>query len=1117
MKMRVLLAGLLTPFLFTGCGDKPKESQTKDHHAAAPTQSSTLFKLLSTEESGIDFSNSFTEETELLFYNFQYLFNGGGVAVADFDQDGLPDIFFSGNEVSNRIYRNLGNLKFEDLTQKAGVGAENEWCTGVTVADVNNDGLPDLYVSKSGYLPGEERKNRLYINKGDFTFSEEAESYGIADSGYTTQSAFFDFDLDGDLDLYVLNHKNTWKGDRKLSRNDLTNNLITADHLYRNDGGKFTDVSKSAGLKNEIFGGYGLGLAVGDLDGNGYPDVYVSNDYDSPDFMYMNQGDGTFKDEIKERTSHIALYSMGNDIADFNNDGLLDFIALDMSAEDHFRLKTQMGAMAPKKFYELVEFGLPHQYMYNTLQVNNGNGTFSDIGQLAGVHSTDWSWAPLFADFDNDGYKDLFVSNGYRLDDRDNDYQRKVAREYGTTEQFTDDQKKTIFRNTPSTPLPNYVFKNNGDFTFTKKSYEWGVAQKGFTQGTAFADFDRDGDLDLVMNNMNERAWLYQNTADQSGKHFLNVSLKSDSKNPIGAQVEIETQDGIQLELLNVTRGYISSMNDLLHFGLGDQSIVDRLTVTWPDGKTQTLTNIKGDQILTLDYKDAARSANAAESVNPLFAQNKAAGIGLDFKHVENPFDDFEKEILLPHRNSQHGPGMSVGDINGDGLDDIYVGGAMNQAGQLFVQNENGKFSPKKLPAFISDKKSEDVGSLFYDYDKDGDLDLYVASGGNEYAENAPELQDRLYTNDGKGNFTKSKGVLPTMLTSGKSVSAGDFDADGDLDLFVGGRLVPGKYPFAPRSYILRYEDGKYVDATNEVAPDLYEPGLVTNSMWVDYDGDNDLDLMVVGEWMPLLLMTNDGGKLSKLEEGHPFHEETGWWSGLEAGDFDNDGDLDFVVGNLGLNYKYKTSPEEPFQIWCHDFDANGTLDIVLGYFDHGGCYPVRGRQCSSQQMPFIKDKFPTYNDFASATIEDVYGKQLKDALNYKATRFSSVYIENLGGNQFKIKNLPQRAQFSIVHSIIARDFDGDHNLDIVVSGNLYSSEVETPRNDASIGTFLKGDGKSGFDALPYSSTGYYTPGDVKDVKLVKTAHGKYLIVSAVNNDFLQVLSVLGTPSEYSL
>lgn len=1103
--MRLIYLPFLLALWLIGCSEQDsaeKGGQLVEQDSRKKNQK--LFKRIKPEESGIQFKNEMQPRTEYNFFKFEYQFNGAGVGILDVNNDGLMDIFFAGNEVSSRLYLNKGDLKFEDITDNAGVAMTDRWANGVAIADVNGDGFADIYVSCGGMNIAENRANVLFINNGDMTFSNKSQEYGVADTGYTTQSAFLDYDLDGDLDLYVLNHDDAWVTDAKITKQTSTR-PNHADILYRNDNGKFVDVSWEANLNYEDLGGWGLGIATGDINQDGYPDIYISNDYDSPDYFYINQGDGTFKDELKERMNHISLYSMGNDMADFNNDGLIDIYTLDMSAEDNERIKTQMSAMNPEKFYSLVNFGIPYQYMYNALHLNNGNGTFSDIAQHAGVHSTDWSWAPLFVDFDNDGWKDLFVSNGYRLDDRDNDYMIKTAEVYGELSDNPLYEAEKRFNEAPKTPLPNYVYQNNGDLTFSKKSYEWGLGDKGFSQGSVSADLDNDGDLDLVVNNINDFAWLYENKSNEKfNNQYLKVQTEGakSNKHGIGAKITLHTSDGIQYAELYPVRGYMSSIEPIAHFGIAEGVKINKLEVVFPGGKKVIKNNVKPNQKLLVKESEAT-DVFTKPSIDKAYLSEATELIVPSFKHEENDFDDFATEILLPHRNSQHGPGLAVGDANGDGLEDFYVGGAYGQSGRMYFQNASGKFTMAKSQPWAFQKDREDMGALFFDFDNDGDLDLYVVSGGNEFKIDALNLQDRIYVNDGKGNFKFDNSLLPQMLTSGKVVKAADYDKDGDLDLFVGGRLIPGRYPFSPKSYILRNDQGKFTDVTNELCGFLNEAGLVTAADWVDFNGDGSMDLVVVGEWTSINMFENKDGKFELLDNDL-LAKQIGWWSSLHASDIDGDGDIDFLVGNLGLNYKYKADFEEPFHIYCHDFDNSGSLDIVLGYYNQGSCYPVRGRTCSSQQMPFIKKKFGTYKDFSRATVSDIYGEKLDKALHYAATNFASVYIRNEGNGKFSIEKLPVEVQLSSVNGIVKADFNGDGKDEYAMAGNLFQAEVETPRNDASVGRILKFSSE-GFKAVAVPEAGLYVPGDVKDLKLIWMANGSNALLVANNDSGLQL------------
>ncbi|MCH2083937.1 MAG: VCBS repeat-containing protein [Saprospiraceae bacterium] len=1090
----IIIASCIVLF---SCGSDNKKPQE-------PIKDLKRFQFLSAKETGVFFNNQLSVAEQAEYFNYQYAINGSGVSLGDVNNDGLVDLYFVANARPNKLYINKGNMQFEDITEKAGLlEAEGNWSVGSTMVDINNDGFLDIYICMAGDKAVKSRKNLLYINNGDLTFTESANAYGIDDEGHSNQAVFFDYDLDDDLDLMVINHSGNWNERRPYK--ELDKRGVFSDKLFRNNGdATFTDVSEEAGLEKDRYG-FGLGISVGDLNGDRYPDMYVANDYFGANYLYFNNGDGTFSEKIKEATKHISLFSMGTDIADYNNDGLLDIITVDMVAEDNYRQKTNMAGMNPTIFYEAVDEGLHYQYMFNTLHVNNGNESFSDVAQLAGLPNTDWSWAPIFADFDADGWKDLFITNGYARDLRNKDAIMKLVREGKIGK---DKNGNTVYRISnidhysafPEKKISNYAYRNNGDMTFEKVSYDWGINQSGFSKGASFADLDNDGDLDLVVNNLNALAWLYENQSEKmTDFNYLKLSLKGEGQNrgAIGSRVSLYTADGQQqTQELTLTRGYLSSVDPILTFGLGTHNRVEKIEVLYPNGKLLTLENISSNQLLVCDIADA-QPTKITKANAQLFAE-VSKSLGVDFKHTENDYDDFKKEVLLPHRNSQHGPGIAVGDVNNDGLEDFYIGGAANQSGMMYVQMDNGTFQATNQ-SFSKDKASEDMGAVFFDADNDGDADLYVVSGGNEFSPTSALLQDRLYLNNGSGVFTKSTQSLPTMITSGKEVSVNDFDADGDLDLFVGGRIIPGLYPFAPNSYVLQNNGGSFSNVTASVAPMLERPGLVTDSEWVDFDGDGQKDLIVVGEWMSVMMLQNNQGVFQDVSANYGMDRQTGWWYSIATADFDQDGDMDFVLGNNGLNYKYKATADQPFHIYVHDFDDSGSKDIVLGYFNQGTLYPVRGRQCSSEQIPNIKEKFGSYSSFGSADLRAVYGDKLDLALHYTVSNFATSYVENNGVDGFAIHNLPQEAQFSAVNGIVVEDVDADGINDLIMSGNLHVSEVETPRNDASIGLILKGNGDGTFVPLSVQQTGYYTPGDVKDVKLLKQGAKRLLLVA--NND----------------
>ncbi len=1066
-----------------------------------------IFNPLNEKKTGISFTNTLTENDSLNYFTYGYIYMGGGVSAGDINNDGLIDLFFTGNQVQNKLYLNKGNLKFEDITEKAAISGDSRWYTGVTMADVNADGLLDIYCSVGGKFGPKE--NQLFINNGDLTFSEKAEEFGLDDGNNSVQSTFFDYDLDGDLDVYVANYPPTpfnapnqyYAIKKNLAKESET------DNLFRNDGGHFTNVTGKAGLKTF---GLSLSATVGDLNQDGWPDLYVSNDFSTPDLFYLNNKNGTFTESVKQLTKNTAFYGMGVDIADFNNDDLLDIFQVDMTAEDNRRSKANMASMNPKLFWSTVNAGFHYQYMQNSLQLNNGivNDSlpdFSNISRLAGISSTDWSWGPLIVDLDLDGWKDIFIANGTRREINNKDYFKTLDKSNNKQDSLL--QKSLAM---PSERIDNYVFKNNKDLTFTKMNEEWGISFKGFSNGSVYADLDNDGDLEIVTNNIDDPASLFENTSASQNNH-ITLKFNGPEKNPsgLGVKVYLKSNSGTQFQELTLTRGFQSSVAPQLHFGLGKTQKIDTLKIKWPDGKAQIVTNIDVNQKMTIKYADASLSREKLKMGPDKFFTTVKDSI-IDHLHIENRYDDFIKEVLIPHKTSMLGPFVDVSDLNGDGLDDFVVGGAAEQETGIYMQTNSG-FNKLQNSAIASDKGSEDMGIHIFDADNDADNDIYIVSGGNEFEPNTVLLQDRLYINNGKGEFTKSTDALPKMYTSGSRVKSFDFDKDGDLDLFVGGRLVPGNYPSPANSYILenRSENGiaNFVDVTKEIAPELQDLGMVTDASWTDFDKDGWTDLIIVGEWMPISILKNNKGKFENVSERYDLADSNGWWFSVNEGDFDKDGDIDFIIGNLGLNYKYKATEDQTFDIYFNDFDENQTNDIVLSYYNDGKEYPLRGRECSSQQIPTIKKKFEDYASFSTATLADVYTEEsLENSLHYQVKSFSSIYLENKG-DSFVKHELPFEAQISSINKIVVDDYDNDSNLDVVVVGNLYSSEVETPRNDASNGLLLKGNGQGSFKAIRALESGLYAPGDVKDMAKI-IVNGKEHLLLSKNSDYLQLIKV---------
>ncbi len=1073
-----------------------------------------LFEQVLPEESGLGFTNALPVEGDLNILVFDYYYNGGGVAIGDINNDGLPDIYLTANLEPNRLFLNRGGLRFEDISEAAGVNGLGKWATGVTLADVNADGWLDIYVCYSGPFPESDRRNELYINQKDLTFVDEAAAYGLDTPNYSTQALFFDLDRDNDLDLFLLNHsvQSYDTDDIPVLRN--AEGINSGDKVFLNHGGRFHDVTAGSGIRSSPLG-YGLGIAAGDLNNDGWTDVYVANDYAEPDYLYINNKLGGFIEQSHQSLKHMSNFGMGADIADYNNDGLADIVVGDMAPADNYRQKTNMASMNPELFQFHVDNGLHYQYMYNTLQLNRGDLRFSEVAQLAGVDSTDWSWAALFGDVDNDGWKDLLVTNGFRREHANKDFGYIMEKRTQATQDSDIEVKKQVMVELISEmgegKLTNYMFRNNGDLTFEDKSMGWGLTEETFSNGAALADLDGDGDLDIVINNIDQPALLYKNTTvERGGPPSLVVRFEGPEGNPfgIGAKVTLRAGDDTQVQENFPTRGYLSSIPPSLQFGLGGES-ADALEVSWPDGRRQSIIVSGETRSVTFNYAESSlprRSKSDDPSSPPLFADITAKA-AIRHKHMENRHDDFADEILLPHKLSRLGPAIAVGDVNGDGLEDVFVGGAARQAAALILQSTSGAFAEPVREPWTLDAGSEDVGATLFDCDGDGDLDLYVASGGNEFPEGDERYADRLYLNDGLGNFTKATERLPGLRVSGAVVETCDFDVDGDLDLFVGGRLVPKRYPSPADSFLLENENGRFVDRTQNLAPGLKELGMVTSALWTDVTSDGQADLVVAGEWMPITVFEKNGQSFEKLDS-LDLENEVGWWYSLAEIDVDNDGDTDLVGGNLGLNYKYRASQQEPFSVHANDFDESGSLDIVLSYYNDGAQFPLRGRQCSSQQMPIIADLYKTYHDFGLATLVDIYGPLgLGRSLEYHATNFAHCLIENQGDGRFEFRPLPSLAQLSTVNGILVDDFDEDGHADLVIGGNLYPVEVETIRADASFGLFLKGNGDGDFHPVDTNESGLAIDGDVKGLKRIQIKDASGILVSN-NDDRLQLISV---------
>ncbi|HEY4150413.1 MAG TPA: VCBS repeat-containing protein [Chitinophagaceae bacterium] len=1122
------ITGLLCLVLFQDCNTSSAAGKSDFH-----------FSLLDKSHTGIDFNNKVTESDSVNFYTNEYMYIGAGVAVGDFNNDGLQDIFFCGSQVSCRLYLNKGDFKFEDITQSAGVQT-SAWCTGVSVVDINNDGLPDIYVCVSGSRQPEKRKNLLFINQGNLRFKEEAAEYGLDDMGYSTQAAFFDYDKDGRLDMYLLNHRLYNDYPNAVVPKDTSGNSPAADKLYRNMGIRpgtnhpyFKDVSKEAGIKED---GYGLGVTISDFNNDGWPDIYVANDYIGNDLLWLNNKNGTFSNCISRSLRHQSYNSMGVDAADINNDQLPDLAVLDMLPETNERKKMMFSGVGPEKYDMERRMGYEPEFTRNMLQLHNGNRSFnnksepffSEIGQLAGVAETDWSWSVLIADFDNDGWKDMHITNGLEKDLTNNDYvyYRRDLHQggygFGDAKQQGMDKKalETLRERLDAcgrVQLNNYMFRSNGDLTFTNSTGDCGMATPSVSNGALYADLDNDGDLDLVVNNMNQEAFVWKNETRQSiadsSNNFLTLRLEGDSLNTagIGAKITLYNKGGIQFIEQYPVRGYSSSVDNRPHFGLSGQTSIDSLKVVWPDDKSETEYGVKANQLLTLDHAKARAADTLAEiATRTLFTAIPAA---IDFKHDETPFFDFGYQRLLPQKYSQLGPPLATGDVNGDGLMDFFVGGAAGQPGKIAIQQKDGSFLAKDILA--GQKREEDIGAAFIDVDGDKDLDLLITTGSTELGMDSGYNHPRLYINDGKGNFTLDEAAIPPGVTGiAQAIAVGDYDGDGDMDIFIGGRVSSARFPSIPRSYLLQNNHGRFTDVTQEVCPELAYPGMITSAVWSDFNNDKKPGLVLCGEWMPVRFFKNTGKKLEEVTSQTGLTNMTGLWRSLQAVDIDNDGDIDYVVGNMGWNNDWHIAPGRPMELYAKDFDGNGSMDLISANYvknnrDKYELFPWADRNMLAEQMPGVKKKFLLYADYAKVTMNELLGGLTTTGMTkLDCETTGSAWLENLGNGKFAVHTLPVAAQFAPVNAIIAEDINGDGNIDLLIAGNEYQNNVMTGCFDASYGLLLEGDGKGGFRAVPPVKSGFIIDGDVKSLKIMRTAGNKRILVAGVNDEKLKCFEI---------
>ena len=1072
--------------------------------------------MLSSETTKIDFENNLTYSDEFNIYTYRNFYNGGGVGLGDVNNDGLLDVYLTANQLPNRLYINKGDFVFEDVTDTAKLSGNRAWSTGVSMVDINSDGWLDIYVCNSGDVNGDNRQNEFFINNGDGTFSEKAQEIGLADSGLSTHAAFFDYDKDGDLDVYLLNNSFTAIGSFNLQINERAiRDKKGGDKLFRNDSGKFIDVSEEAGIfGSEI--GFGLGVSVADLDKDGWLDLYISNDFFERDYIYMNNGDGTFSEDLENQMRSTSLSSMGSDVADITGDGLPEIFITEMLPKKEDRYKTTMTFENWDKYQYNLKNGYYHQFTRNTLHLNNGISfgnklTFSEVGRLAGVEATDWSWSALITDFNNDGHKDLFVANGLAQDILDQDYLRYISNEEITKMIVTEkgvDYKKLIDI-IPITKISNFAYAGDSNLGFKDVTNYWGLDTPSHSSGSAYGDLDNDGDLDLIVNNVNMPPFIYKNNSTELLKenNYLKVKLigEKNNINAVGTKVTIKSDKQIFYLEQSPIRGFQSTVDNIMHFGLGEISSIDSLIVDWYYGKRSVLTDIPVNQIVIIDEKEAQMTElkEKRKKKNKTLFKNVSKTIDLDYSHVENTHVDFDSDRLLYHMRSTEGPKLDVADVNNDGLMDFYIGGAKNSAGKLFLNIGQNKYKSSNEDLFERDKQSEDSQVVFFDADNDGDIDLYVSSGGVEYFSGSYALYDRLYINDGFGEFTRSSQLLPSSNPESTSVVIpNDFDNDGDLDLFVGIRLKPGSIGVPQNGYILENNGkGEFTDATLELAPELIGLGMITDAKWTDFDNDDDHDLIIVGEWMGIKLFENDDSNFNEISNKVGLKNTSGWWNRIASSDIDNDGDVDFIVGNHGLNSRFKASVDEPISCYINDFDNNGSIEQIVCRYNEGKSYPIVLRHDLIKQLPHLKKKYVNYSQYKGQTINDFFNKkELESSIVHEVTMLESVMLINNGKGSFKIKPLPKETQLSPLYAILASDIDKDGNVDLILGGNLHNVKPEIGRYDASYGHFLKGLGNGEFVIYSMDESGLILNGEVRDFKTLNQIQNNLLLIARNNS-----------------
>jgi len=1103
---------LVVLLILNSCSNNSNDSSKFVQPKLIDDNSSVLLQVLGPESTGISFENKIKETVQHNYFNYMHIYMGAGLATADFNNDGLQDVFFVSNLFQDQLYLNKGDLKFEDITEQAGISkAANTFSTGVTVVDINSDGFMDIYLCRSGPFRTGEAKlaNQLFVNNGDLTFTERAKEFGLDEKSHSTQALFFDYDLDGDLDLYLVNTPIDFKlttiaaPREMIAKDPKALEFGSSDKLMNNTNGFFVDVSAESGMDPEI--AFGLNAIICDINNDSYPDIHVSNDFVGPDFLYENQKNGTFKEVAIDRLKHTSYYSMGSDVSDINNDGNFDLMVLDMSFKDYKESKTSMSMSNREEFRRKLELRHNYQYIHNMLHLGNGQGGFSEVSQLAGIDKTDWSWSSLFVDFDHDGLKDLYITNGIKRNVLDQDGTKKlnaeVQRFNSSGDRFSQEKIDYFISLLPEAKMTNFIFKNTDGLKFDLKNKSWVTEESGISQGAAYADFDNDGDLDIVMNNTNKGASILKNlAAEKRTANSVIIQLRNtQTKNHfgIGAVIELEANGIIQKQFITSNRGYFSASQSIAHFGLGSADTIDRIKITWPNGKVQRILNKEANQKLIIGYQPNAEQQEI-EYIKPLFANSKRQLSRL-FNHQDAYSDDYKTQVLIPHRLSSYGPKLVKGDLNNDSATDIYIPGGYQQSGGIYYR-KGDKFQPSEIVGYSNREKEETCGAIA-DFNNDGYNDIYVGCGSYQF-DKTSEVTDYMLFGSANNTFTNATDKLPIINTNSSKVMPFDYDQDGDLDLFIGSRVVSGAYPLSPKNYILQNNKGSFTDVTNSIASELEFFGMVTDADWKVEN--NKIQLVLVGEWTGIGLFEFDGAKFNLLSNN--ISEKFGWWNAVKFADLDNDGDKDIIAGNLGQNYKFKASEEKPFQLYYGDLDDNGTQEIILAKEIDGSLFPIRGKECSTEQMPIVSEKFPTYNEFANQDLLGIYGEKIKVANQYKATMFETVVFINQG-NDFETRILPYEAQFSTVNGIVVTDVNNDGNADLILAGNMYESEIETTKADASKGVVLINDGNANFTTLPTNKSGFIAEHNVKALQLVEGGNKDFIFVGN-NNEAIQLFSI---------